>query len=74
MLLPKLNDYLVVAAHGGLIRSQCEVSVQVWTHLGLSNIFHCEVKPHPEAWVTRVRPDEEIKLKFTDVVNTAQVT
>lgn len=48
--------------------------MQVWAHLSLSNIFHCEVKPHSEARVARVRPDEQIKLKFTDVVNTAQVT
>lgn len=46
----------------------------VWAHLSLSNVFHREVEPHSEPRVTRVRPDEQIKLKFTDVVNTAQVT
>lgn len=46
----------------------------VWAHLSLSNVFHREVKPHSEPRITRVRPDEQIKLKFTDEVNTAQVT
>lgn len=42
-------------------------------NLCLSDILHSEVKPHSESGVAGVRPDEEIKFKLTDVVNTTQV-
>lgn len=41
--------------------------------LCLTDVLHCEVKPDSEAGVAGVRPDEEVKLKLTDVVNTAKV-
>lgn len=42
-------------------------------YLCLTDVLHCEVEPHSEAGVACIRPDEEVKLKLTDVVNTAQV-
>lgn len=44
------------------------------TYLCLPHVFHCEVEPNSEARVTGVRSDEQIKLKFTDVINTSKVT
>lgn len=41
--------------------------------LSLADVLHCEVEPDSEARVAGVRPDEEVKLKLTDVVNTAKV-
>lgn len=43
-------------------------------HLCLTDVLHCEVEPNPEAGVAGVRPDEEVKLKLTDVVNPAEVS
>lgn len=41
--------------------------------LCLANILHGEVEPDSEARVARIGPDEEVKLKLTDVVDAAQV-
>lgn len=43
------------------------------TDLCLTDVLHREVEPDSEAGVARIRPDEEVKLKLTDVVNTAKV-
>lgn len=42
--------------------------------LCLTDVLHCEVEPDSEAGVAGVRPDEEIKLKLADIVNTAKVS
>lgn len=42
-------------------------------NLCLADVLHGEVEPDSEAGVAGVRPDEEVKLKLTDVVNTAKV-
>lgn len=41
--------------------------------LCLTDVLHCEVEPDSESRVAGVRADEEVKLKLTDVVNTAKV-
>ena len=41
--------------------------------LCLADVLHGEVEPHSEAGVASVGSDEEVKLKLTDVVNTAKV-
>lgn len=41
--------------------------------LSFTDVLHCEVEPDSEARVAGVRPDEEVKLKLTDVVNTPKV-
>ena len=43
-------------------------------NLCLPDILHSEVEPDSEARVAGVRPNEEVKLKITDVVNAAQVS
>ena len=42
--------------------------------LCLADVLHGEVEPDSEAWVAGVRPDEKVKLKLTDVVDSAKVT
>lgn len=41
--------------------------------LCLPDVLHGEIEPDSEAWVAGVGSDEKVKLKITDVVNTAQV-
>lgn len=41
--------------------------------LCLTDVLHGEVEPDSEAGVAGVRPDEQVKLKVTDVVNPAKV-
>lgn len=41
--------------------------------LCLTDVLHCEVEPDSEAGVAGIRPDEEVKFKITDVVNSAKV-
>lgn len=50
------------------------ISGKSTTYLCLPHVLHCEVEPNSEARVTGVRSDEQIKLKFTDVINTSKVT
>lgn len=45
-----------------------------YADLCLADVLHCEVEPHSEAWVAGIRADEEVKLKLTDVVNTAKIS
>lgn len=42
--------------------------------LSLADVLHGEVEPDSEAWVAGVRPDKKVKLKLTDVVDSAKVT
>ena len=42
--------------------------------LCLAHVLHGEVEPDSEAWVAGVRPDKKVKLKLTDVVDSAKVT
>lgn len=44
-----------------------------YSDLCLADVLHCEVEPHSEARVAGIRADKEVKLKLTDVVNTAKV-
>lgn len=45
-----------------------------YADLCLADVLHCEVEPHPEARVAGIRAHEEVKLKLTDVVNTAKIS
>lgn len=45
-----------------------------YADLCLADVLHCEVEPHSEARVAGIRADEEVKLKLTDVVNTAKIS
>lgn len=50
------------------------ISCNKHAYLCLTDVLHCEVEPDSEAGVARIGPDEEVKLKLTDVVNTAKVS
>lgn len=46
----------------------------VRSYLSLTDMLDSEVEPDSEAWIACVWPDEEVELKLTDVVHSAEIS